>query len=75
MKPGAVIIDCGINVLPDGSVVGDVDLPSVLPIASAVTPVPGGVGPVTNAVLMDHLVRAARTQLGDPSSRRHRRPA
>ena len=63
MRPGAVVIDCGINVLADGRVTGDVDLPSVLPVASAVTPVPGGVGPVTNAVLMEHLASAARRQL------------
>jgi methylenetetrahydrofolate dehydrogenase (NADP+) / methenyltetrahydrofolate cyclohydrolase len=63
LRPGAVVIDCGINVLADGRIVGDVDLPSVLPVASAVTPVPGGVGPVTNAVLMDHLVRATRARL------------
>jgi methylenetetrahydrofolate dehydrogenase (NADP+) / methenyltetrahydrofolate cyclohydrolase len=58
VRPGAVIVDCGINVLSDGRVVGDIDLPSVLPVAGAVTPVPGGVGPVTNAVLMSHLARA-----------------
>ena len=62
VRPGAVLIDCGINVLADGSVVGDVDLDSVVGIAAAVTPVPGGVGPVTNAVLMDHLARAVRVQ-------------
>jgi methylenetetrahydrofolate dehydrogenase (NADP+)/methenyltetrahydrofolate cyclohydrolase len=62
VRPGAVIVDCGINVRADGSIVGDVDLPSVLPMAAAVTPVPGGVGPVTNAVLMQHLARAARAQ-------------
>ncbi|MFV2062370.1 MAG: bifunctional 5,10-methylenetetrahydrofolate dehydrogenase/5,10-methenyltetrahydrofolate cyclohydrolase [Chloroflexota bacterium] len=65
--PGAVVIDCGINVLSDGSICGDVDLPSVAPVAAAVTPVPGGVGPVTNAVLMQHLARASRAQLdGSP---------
>jgi methylenetetrahydrofolate dehydrogenase (NADP+) / methenyltetrahydrofolate cyclohydrolase len=63
IAPGAVVIDCGINVDDDGRVVGDVDLDSVLPVAGAVTPVPGGVGPVTNAVLMNHLARAARAQL------------
>ncbi len=63
IQPGAVVIDCGINVNAEGNVVGDVDLPSVMPIAAAVTPVPGGVGPVTNAVLMNHLARAARAQL------------
>jgi methylenetetrahydrofolate dehydrogenase (NADP+)/methenyltetrahydrofolate cyclohydrolase len=62
VRPGAVLIDCGINVLADGSVVGDLDLPSVLPVAGAVTPVPGGVGPVTNAVLMEHLARAVRAR-------------
>jgi len=67
IQPGAVVIDCGINVLPDGTVSGDVDLPSVVPLAAAVTPVPGGVGPVTNAVLMQHLARASRAQLdGSP---------
>jgi methylenetetrahydrofolate dehydrogenase (NADP+)/methenyltetrahydrofolate cyclohydrolase len=65
VQRGAVIIDCGINVLADGSVRGDVDFPSVLPVAGAITPVPGGVGPVTNAVLMEHLARAARAQLLD----------
>lgn len=64
VRPGAVVIDCGINVLQDGSIAGDVDLPSVLPVAGALTPVPGGVGPVTNAVLMEHLARAAAAQLG-----------
>jgi len=63
IQPGAVVIDCGINVNDEGRVVGDVDLDSVMPVAAAVTPVPGGVGPVTNAVLMNHLARAARAQL------------
>jgi methylenetetrahydrofolate dehydrogenase (NADP+)/methenyltetrahydrofolate cyclohydrolase len=71
IQPGAVVIDCGINVLADGRIVGDVDLPSVLPVAGAVTPVPGGVGPVTNAVLMEHLARAARAQLGQRSPAAH----
>lgn len=63
IAPDAVVIDCGINVDARGKVVGDVDLDSVLPVAAVVTPVPGGVGPVTNAVLMNHLARAARAQL------------
>lgn len=58
IAPGAVVIDCGINVV-DGHVTGDVDLASVQAVAGAVTPVPGGVGPVTNAVLLRHLARAA----------------
>jgi methylenetetrahydrofolate dehydrogenase (NADP+) / methenyltetrahydrofolate cyclohydrolase len=65
IQPGATVIDCGINVLEDGSIVGDVDHASVLPVAGAITPVPGGVGPVTNAVLMRHLARAAHMQLAD----------
>lgn len=63
ISPGTVVIDCGINVTEHGEVVGDVDIDSVISVASAVTPVPGGVGPVTNAVLMNHLARAARAQL------------
>ncbi len=59
IHPGASVIDCGINVLPDGRIVGDVDLGSVMPVAGAITPTPGGVGPVTNAILMRHLARAA----------------
>jgi methylenetetrahydrofolate dehydrogenase (NADP+)/methenyltetrahydrofolate cyclohydrolase len=62
IMPGAVVIDCGISVTAAGDVIGDVDLPSVAPLASLVTPVPGGVGPVTNAVLMHHLARAIRAQ-------------
>jgi methylenetetrahydrofolate dehydrogenase (NADP+)/methenyltetrahydrofolate cyclohydrolase len=63
VQPGAVVVDCGINVLADGTIVGDVDQASVLPVVGALTPVPGGVGPVTNAILMRHLARAARLQL------------
>lgn len=63
IRPGAVVIDCGINVDLEGTVRGDVDFDSVLPVAGAITPVPGGVGPVTNAVLLNHLARAARAQL------------
>ncbi|CAN5688726.1 bifunctional 5,10-methylenetetrahydrofolate dehydrogenase/5,10-methenyltetrahydrofolate cyclohydrolase [soil metagenome] len=58
LKPGALVVDVGINVVADG-VVGDVDLASARPVAAAVTPVPGGVGPLTNAILMEHLLRAA----------------
>jgi methylenetetrahydrofolate dehydrogenase (NADP+)/methenyltetrahydrofolate cyclohydrolase len=52
VKPGAVVIDVGINRLPSGSLVGDVDFDAVLPIAGALTPVPGGVGPMTIAMLL-----------------------
>ncbi len=52
VKPGAVVIDVGINRTDDGSLVGDVDFESVSPVASLITPVPGGVGPMTIATLM-----------------------
>lgn len=58
VKPGAVIVDFGINVVADG-IVGDADFPSVSEVALAVTPVPGGVGPVTNAVLARNLIELA----------------
>jgi methylenetetrahydrofolate dehydrogenase (NADP+)/methenyltetrahydrofolate cyclohydrolase len=61
LRPGALVIDVGINVVR-GSIVGDVDFESASQVAEAITPVPGGVGPVTNAVLLEHLVRAARWQ-------------
>jgi methylenetetrahydrofolate dehydrogenase (NADP+) / methenyltetrahydrofolate cyclohydrolase len=59
VSPGAVVIDVGTNAAPDGSLIGDVDTGAVEPVASAVTPVPGGVGPVTTAQLMRQTVRAA----------------
>jgi methylenetetrahydrofolate dehydrogenase (NADP+)/methenyltetrahydrofolate cyclohydrolase len=55
------VIDVGINVV-DGRIVGDVDFASAESVASAITPVPGGVGPLTNAVLLSHLMRAAQRQ-------------
>jgi len=61
LKTGAVVIDVGINVV-DGRIVGDVDFASAESVASAITPVPGGVGPLTNAVLLSHLMRAAQRQ-------------
>jgi methylenetetrahydrofolate dehydrogenase (NADP+)/methenyltetrahydrofolate cyclohydrolase len=61
LKPGAVVIDVGINVV-DGRIVGDVDFASAERVASAITPVPGGVGPLTNALLLSHLMRAAQRQ-------------
>ncbi|MDZ4180359.1 MAG: bifunctional methylenetetrahydrofolate dehydrogenase/methenyltetrahydrofolate cyclohydrolase FolD [Coriobacteriia bacterium] len=59
VKPGAVVIDVGINRTDDG-LVGDVDFDAVEPIASAVTPVPGGVGPMTRAMLLSNTIDAAR---------------
>lgn len=58
VKPGAIVIDVGINRVGD-RLVGDVDFNRVEPIASAITPVPGGVGPMTRAILMANTVRAA----------------
>jgi methylenetetrahydrofolate dehydrogenase (NADP+)/methenyltetrahydrofolate cyclohydrolase len=66
LKPGAVVIDVGINVV-DGHLVGDVDFASAREVASAITPVPGGVGPLTNALLLAHLVRAAQRQAAERS--------
>ena len=59
VRPGAVVVDVGINPTPGGGVVGDVDATSVEPVAGALTPVPGGVGPVTTAMLLGHTVAAA----------------
>jgi methylenetetrahydrofolate dehydrogenase (NADP+)/methenyltetrahydrofolate cyclohydrolase len=61
LKPGAVVVDVGINVV-DGRIVGDVDFASAVGVASAITPVPGGIGPLTNALLLTHLIRAAERQ-------------
>ena len=61
LHPGALVVDVGINVR-DGRIVGDVDFETAVRVAAAITPVPGGVGPVTNAVLLEHLIRAARWQ-------------
>ena len=61
LKPGAVVVDVGINVV-DGRIVGDVEFETAREVASAITPVPGGVGPLTNALLLTHLIRAAERQ-------------
>ncbi len=61
LKPGSVVVDVGINVVGD-ALVGDVDFASASHVVSAITPVPGGVGPLTNAILLTHLMRAARDQ-------------
>ncbi len=59
VKPGAVVIDVGTNRLPDGKLCGDVDFASVEPVVSAITPVPGGVGPMTITMLMQNTLTAA----------------
>jgi len=60
IKPGAIVIDVGINRLETGKLTGDVDFNEATPIASAITPVPGGVGPMTIACLLENTVRAAQ---------------
>ncbi len=59
VRPGAVVIDVGINALPGGGIVGDVDFASVREVAGALTPTPGGVGPLTNVLLLKQCVQAA----------------
>jgi methylenetetrahydrofolate dehydrogenase (NADP+)/methenyltetrahydrofolate cyclohydrolase len=61
IKPGAVVIDVGINRTEDGRIVGDVAYDEACEVASAITPVPGGVGPMTITMLMKNTVDAART--------------
>jgi methylenetetrahydrofolate dehydrogenase (NADP+)/methenyltetrahydrofolate cyclohydrolase len=68
LSKGVVVVDVGINVVDD-RLVGDVDFESASTVASAITPVPGGVGPVTNALLLTHLVRAAQDQAQAGGSR------
>jgi methylenetetrahydrofolate dehydrogenase (NADP+)/methenyltetrahydrofolate cyclohydrolase len=63
LRPGAVVIDVGINRLPDGKLAGDVDFNSVLGTAARVTPVPGGVGPMTIAMLLENTVASAERAL------------
>jgi methylenetetrahydrofolate dehydrogenase (NADP+)/methenyltetrahydrofolate cyclohydrolase len=60
IKPGAVVVDVGINRLPDGKLCGDVDYAAVAPIASAITPVPGGVGPMTITMLLSNTLQSAK---------------
>jgi len=67
VKPGAVVIDVGINRLPDGKLAGDCDFPSLAGVASRATPVPGGVGPMTITMLLANTIRAAELALeGEP---------
>jgi methylenetetrahydrofolate dehydrogenase (NADP+) / methenyltetrahydrofolate cyclohydrolase len=59
VKTGAVVIDVGINRLPDGTLVGDVDFDAVKEKASYITPVPGGVGPMTVTMLLCNTIQSA----------------
>lgn len=63
IKPGAVVIDVGINRGEDGKLVGDVDFASVSELASYITPVPGGVGPMTITMLLENTLTAAKKQI------------
>jgi methylenetetrahydrofolate dehydrogenase (NADP+)/methenyltetrahydrofolate cyclohydrolase len=60
VRPGAVVVDVGMNRLPDGKLAGDVDFDPVSRIAGAITPVPGGVGPMTITMLLHNTLQAAR---------------
>ena len=62
VKPGAVVIDVGMDRDENGKLCGDVDFAQVEPIASYITPVPGGVGPMTIAMLMKNTITAAKIQ-------------
>ena len=64
VRPDAVVVDVGVNRLPDGRLAGDVDFATVSPRVRAITPVPGGVGPMTVAMLMRNTLAAARRQSG-----------
>ena len=64
IKPGAAVIDVGINRLPDGRLVGDVHFESAAAVAGVITPVPGGVGPMTIACLLENTVTAAVSRRG-----------
>lgn len=63
VKPGATVIDVGINRIADGRLVGDVDFDSVAPVAGAITPVPGGVGPMTITMLMHNTIECYKQRI------------
>jgi methylenetetrahydrofolate dehydrogenase (NADP+)/methenyltetrahydrofolate cyclohydrolase len=64
VKPGAAVIDVGMNRTPEGRWAGDADFEGVRQVAGAITPVPGGIGPMTIAMLLHNTVQAARLQHG-----------
>jgi len=64
VKPGAVVIDVGINRLPDGKLCGDVDFADCAEVAGQITPVPGGVGPMTITMLLANTIEAAERKAG-----------
>ena len=64
IKPGAVVIDVGINRQPSGKLLGDVEFAPAVERAAAITPVPGGVGPMTIAMLLVNTVTSAKRRAG-----------
>ena len=72
VRTGAVVIDVGINRLPDGRLVGDVDFEGVRRKASYITPVPGGVGPMTVTMLLDNTISAAERAAGHTRAQNER---
>jgi methylenetetrahydrofolate dehydrogenase (NADP+)/methenyltetrahydrofolate cyclohydrolase len=64
VRPGTAVVDVGINRLPDGKLAGDVDFTAVERVASAITPVPGGIGPMTITMLLANTLQAATLQTG-----------
>ena len=64
VMPGVTVVDVAVNRLPDGKLIGDVDFDQVSKVAGAITPVPGGVGPLTIAMLMVNTVKAAKMRRG-----------
>jgi len=64
IKPGATVIDVGINRLPDGKLCGDVDFESAKAVAGLITPVPGGVGPMTITMLLANTLESAQRSVG-----------
>ena len=64
IKDGAIVIDVGMNRNDEGKLVGDVDFEKVKEKASYITPVPGGVGPMTIAMLMNNVIKATKLQNG-----------
>jgi methylenetetrahydrofolate dehydrogenase (NADP+) / methenyltetrahydrofolate cyclohydrolase len=65
VKPGAVVIDVGMNRTPEGKLCGDVDFDGVQAVASHITPVPGGVGPMTITMLLVNTLEAAERSVAD----------
>ena len=64
VSPGTIVIDAGINELPDGSITGDVDFEAAKEVAAAITPVPGGVGSLTTTIIIGNTVKALKLQKG-----------